>query len=261
MLLSGKFIQAKREMCNFEQRVAAPYFRKKFVLDFIPETAKLTVCGLGFYELCVNGKNITKGALAPYISNTNDVCYYDCYDVKGELVQGENVIGVLLGNGFQNPFGGFVWEFEKISKPLMLAFALEVQNEEQAYHISLLDEEVSYADLVREQDVMATEIRQNFVKVFKGTPLSPPQSNFFVSGKNVVTSIIKCAEADEGIIVRVFNPSEAETCADIVCSKKMKKAERVNLNEETQEELSVCDNRISIPLAPWKIQTVKLFLM
>lgn len=129
MLLSKKFIRAGKKICTFEQPLAAPYFRKSFSLDFVPDKAELTVCGLGFYELYLNGKNITKGALAPYISNTNDVCYYDCYDVKEQLVVGENVIGVLLGNGFQNPFGGFVWEFDKIAKPLMFACALETQGE------------------------------------------------------------------------------------------------------------------------------------
>lgn len=54
----------------------------------------------GFYELYINGIGITKGALAPYISNPDHYCYFDRYDIAEYLSVGENVIGVILGNGF-----------------------------------------------------------------------------------------------------------------------------------------------------------------
>ena len=113
MKFSEKFIKATNEMCNFDNFVNAPYLRKKFSLDFKPQNAEITICGLGFYELYINGQNITKGPLAPYISNTDHICYYDNYDISDLLEKGENVIGILLGNGFRNPFGGFIWDFEK----------------------------------------------------------------------------------------------------------------------------------------------------
>ena len=113
MKLSEKFIKANNLLCDMENHVNAPYLRKKFTLDFKPSNAQITICGLGFYELYINGKNITKGALAPYISNTDDICYYDNYDITNLLNKGKNVVGIILGNGFRNPFGGFVWDFEK----------------------------------------------------------------------------------------------------------------------------------------------------
>ena len=130
MKLSRQFIRASADMCDFGHPVPAPYFRRAFTLDFLPQIAEITVCGLGFYELTVNGVNITKGPLAPYISNTNDVCYYDHYNVLPYLKQGENVIGVLLGNGFRNPFGGFVWDFHigDHRGPVCLALCLEAKN-------------------------------------------------------------------------------------------------------------------------------------
>ena len=115
MKLSGRFITASREMCGFDRHVPAPYIRKTFVLEMEPEQAEITVCGLGFYELYINGRNITKGPLAPYISNPDDVCYYDRYDLTGLLKKGRNAVGVILGNGFRNAFGGFVWDFDKAS--------------------------------------------------------------------------------------------------------------------------------------------------
>ena len=104
--------------------------RRDFVLKAIPEKAELTVCALGFYEVYVNCKRITKGHLSPYIVNPNQVLPYDTYDVSALLCEGENVVAFLLGNGMQNAFGGFIWDFDKtsfLSAP-KLAFALELTN-------------------------------------------------------------------------------------------------------------------------------------
>ena len=113
MKMSTQFIGATREFCTIQNHVAAPYFRKTFVCENDVQQAVLTICGLGFYELYLNGKNITKGPLAPYISNPDHLLYYDTYDVANQLKEGVNVLGILLGNGMQNALGGFVWDFDK----------------------------------------------------------------------------------------------------------------------------------------------------
>lgn len=135
MKFSDKFIRANDKMCDFDNFVSAPYFRKKFNIDFVPEKAEITICGLGFYELYINGKNITKGPLAPYISNVDDVCYYDNYNVKEYLNIGENVIGVLLGNGFRNSYGGFMFGYENSTQrgPVTLALCFEAENETERF--------------------------------------------------------------------------------------------------------------------------------
>ena len=112
-MIRKKFIRAAVPFCSFGHHVNAPYLRRSFFLDFKPEKAQIEICGLGFYRLFIDGKEITKGKLAPYISNPDQYCYYDVYQVQDELDEGENVIGILLGNGFMNPFGGVVWDFDR----------------------------------------------------------------------------------------------------------------------------------------------------
>lgn len=129
MQLSNRFVRATDKVCTFQEHVNAPCFRKSFRLDGAVERAEMTICGLGFYELYINGKNITKGPLAPYISNPDDVLYYDRYDATPYLQEGENVIGVVLGNGFFNPFGGAIWDFEKAVWIGPLRFALWFETE------------------------------------------------------------------------------------------------------------------------------------
>lgn len=133
MKFSRNFIMATDEVCDFDKSVPAPYLRKKFTLDFVPKKAEITITGLGFYELYINGENITKGPLAPYISNVNHICYYDNYDITDKLNKGENTIGILLGNGMRNAFGGFVWDFEKADfrGPLCTALCLEAYKNEK----------------------------------------------------------------------------------------------------------------------------------
>ena len=134
--MKKQFIKATKEFANFEKWVNAPYFRKSFNLDFSPEKAEIDISGLGFYVLFINGKNITKGHLAPYISNLDHYCYYDTYDVSPYLKKGENVIGVMLGNGFMNPFGGSVWDFDKVEWKNAPCLALEFSAEGEGKTLS-----------------------------------------------------------------------------------------------------------------------------
>ena len=91
MKYSTEFISAAKEYCEFLHFVPAPYLRKTFELDFVPEKAEMLVTGLGFYEFWLNGEHLTKGCLAPYISNPNDLIYYDRYFLTGKLRKGKNV--------------------------------------------------------------------------------------------------------------------------------------------------------------------------
>ena len=107
------FIKATEDYTTFEKHVPAPYFRRSFDLDKIPEAACLLITGLGYYEVYINGENITKGYLAPYRSNIDDYIYYDKYDIKDKLKTGKNTLGIILGNGIKNGLGAFIWDFEK----------------------------------------------------------------------------------------------------------------------------------------------------
>ena len=123
------FIRNSNEYCTPDKFVPAPYFRRNFQLkDLKIKKATLLICGLGFYEVYINGIDITKGHLAPYRSNLDHYIYYDSYELSDKLVDGKNVIGVLLGNGFQNPlvetwrFSETVWRGAPI-----LSFSLEIE--------------------------------------------------------------------------------------------------------------------------------------
>ena len=106
------FIAAGYDYTDLEHFVPAPFFRKKFTANKTAK-AEIVIGAAGFYKLFLNGRDITKGELAPYISNPDHIVYYDSYDVTELVAEGENVVAVLLGNGFQNNPGGYVWGFDK----------------------------------------------------------------------------------------------------------------------------------------------------
>lgn len=137
-MFSKKFIRATEDFSTLEHFVPNPYFRRSFQVDASSiKAVKLTICGLGFYKLYINGSDITKGFLAPYISAPSQLVYYDTYDITESMRNGENVIGVLLGNGIQNNPGRWIWGFSNAPWRgyLRLAIAVEIQYQDGSVEV------------------------------------------------------------------------------------------------------------------------------
>lgn len=133
----NRFIKATNEYTDKNKNVPAPYIRRAFELDFAPERATVSIVASGFYELYVNGARITKGYLAPYISNPDDVLFYDVYDVAPFLKRGKNAVGVILGNGFANQSISS-WDFDKAEfrDPLCCSLELEARFRDSLFALS-----------------------------------------------------------------------------------------------------------------------------
>lgn len=135
--MQKKFICATKEYSTLDTHVPAPYLRRSFTLDGKPTEAQISISGLGFYILFVNGERVSKGHIAPYISNPDHICYYDTFDVADKLTAGENVIGVILGNGMLNCPGGYVWDFDDADYRTAPMLALELNGRTEGGEFSL----------------------------------------------------------------------------------------------------------------------------
>jgi alpha-L-rhamnosidase len=96
----------------------SPLFRRTFTLTRPVKRARAHVCGLGFYELHLNGAKIGDQVLAPNWTNfdqrrmrrlaypfddqTRQRVLYASFDVNDTLKKGANAAGVWLGNGWYN---------------------------------------------------------------------------------------------------------------------------------------------------------------
>lgn len=108
------FPQRKKELQdeNYQRREASPIFRKVFEAKKEPKKATLYICGLGYYELFVNGRPLNQRSLDPAFTDYNKTVYYSAYDVTEMLHTGKNAIGVMLGNGFFNSETLDDWGFD-----------------------------------------------------------------------------------------------------------------------------------------------------
>lgn len=91
----------------------APLFRRKITLEKEVVSARAYICGVGYYELYINGRKIGDEVLTPAFTRYDKTVLYNTYDVTDAFRQGENAIGVILGNGWYNCFTKEVWNFEQ----------------------------------------------------------------------------------------------------------------------------------------------------
>ena len=103
-----------KEKNDFE----APVFRKHLTCKKV-EKAVIDICGLGWYELYINGRPVTDAIHAPAVSTYENLngkrlsytlkdvfnsarVYYCRHDISQLMQEGKNLIAVMLGNGWFN---------------------------------------------------------------------------------------------------------------------------------------------------------------
>ena len=96
---AGKWIGAP-EMTKDDRM--APIFRKQFSVVYDIKSAKVAICGLGLFELKINGVPADDTYLNPVNTYYSETSLYREFDVTHLVHKGTNVITVELGNGFFN---------------------------------------------------------------------------------------------------------------------------------------------------------------
>jgi len=77
-----------------------PLMRKTFEVSKPVKKATLFICGLGQFDLSLNGKKVGDHFLDPGWTKYDKQALYVPFDITCQLKQGANAIGVMLGNGF-----------------------------------------------------------------------------------------------------------------------------------------------------------------
>jgi alpha-L-rhamnosidase len=85
-----------------------PYLRKTFQVPGPVQWARAYMCGLGLYELEINGLKAGDEYLMPGYHAYDSFVQYQTYDVTGYIREGANTIGAMLGPGWYK--GRFVFE-------------------------------------------------------------------------------------------------------------------------------------------------------
>ena len=93
---------------------ASPLFRREFSVRPGLKKAMLSVCGLGYGVITLNGTPVTEDVLTTPFTKFDSTVLYQTYDVTALLQEGKNAVGAMLGNGWYNDIAA-TWDYEKAS--------------------------------------------------------------------------------------------------------------------------------------------------
>ncbi len=106
----------------YHPEAAAPMFRKEFTIDRKVTRGKLYLCGLGYHEAYMNGEKVNGDLLGPAWTDYRKRVSYAVYDVGRFLRVGENVCGVMLGEGWYGTMAGMGVGTQLFSAQLSLEY-------------------------------------------------------------------------------------------------------------------------------------------
>ncbi len=94
---------------------ANPTYLLRHDLTLIRPVRRATayICGLGYYELYLNGDQVGDHRLDPGFTDYNQRVLYVTYDVTSQLRSGDNAIGVMLAGGWYHPAVPDLFGFQK----------------------------------------------------------------------------------------------------------------------------------------------------
>jgi hypothetical protein len=104
-----------------------PLFRTFFRIEKPVRRAELAICGLGFHETTVNGSRLDETVLEPGWTDYRKTCLYHVHDLTDRLIPGDNVLGVMLGNGMYHVPGGRYVKFTGSFGPPKLIAQLDIE--------------------------------------------------------------------------------------------------------------------------------------
>lgn len=87
------------------------YLRREFSLPSKRGALRLYATALGLYELFINGRRVSDELFAPGWTSYHNRLLYQVYDVTEFLVEGENVIGAMVGHGWYA--GELAWKKDR----------------------------------------------------------------------------------------------------------------------------------------------------
>jgi alpha-L-rhamnosidase len=97
---SGHWIGLETAVTGDDARpLPARYLRKEFQSRGAVRRATAYVCGLGFFDMSLNGALVSDGVMSTALSDFRKAVYYQTFDLTRAIQPGVNAFGVVLGNG------------------------------------------------------------------------------------------------------------------------------------------------------------------
>lgn len=125
----------------WEDQSISPYIRKNLNFKKKVAKARLYMTGLGLYWLEVNGAKVGNDFLAPGCTGIDRLIQIYTYDLTEQLAEGDNVIGVMMGNGWTKGLFGTSSKFhlEPYLDNYLLKAELRVEFEDGTEEVIVTD--------------------------------------------------------------------------------------------------------------------------
>lgn len=122
--LAGKYGESPLGQAKISNRkpFAATWYKKDFQVDKEIDSARLYICGLGYFEPYLNGSKVGDHVLDPGQTDYGNFAHYQTFDISEHLQSGDNAISVLLGDGWYNNNRMFSHDRFRYGNPGMRAF-------------------------------------------------------------------------------------------------------------------------------------------
>lgn len=145
-------------LAHFKEQPPAVLFRQSIRIEKKMVKARLYATCHGTYRLTINGMRPDDREFAPDYTVYRDYLCYQAYDVTSLLCQGENVIGMHVGDGW---YHGFMTKAQDANYDPAYAILtqLEVKYEDGTEEVFSSDESVKVAESpIRHSDLFAGEL-------------------------------------------------------------------------------------------------------
>lgn len=130
MKMKFHFINPEKEQFCKDKIMPASYIRKVICVKAGKTKAVLKMTALGMYKVYINGQEIDNQMLLPGFTDYHARVQYQTYDITDMLMEGKNVIAVILGNGWYRGCLGITGEKAFYGENIQLAANLLIEYED-----------------------------------------------------------------------------------------------------------------------------------
>ena len=130
----------------------SPMLRNVFTVAKPVKSAQVSICGLGYYEMFLNGAKVGDHVLDPAWTSYHKNALYVTYDISKNLKPGRNALGVQLANGMYNQEFPDTWLLQKAPW--------------RAFPQMLLQLDITYADATQQRVVSDSSWKASIGPIF-----------------------------------------------------------------------------------------------
>lgn len=186
----------------WDEEREAKYFRKQFRIDGEVKKACLYLCGIGYQHAALNGQEADDACLQPAFANYAKQCYYTVLPVKQFLKRDENVLDIIVGEGWRRNNGRYLngRKLEFFGKPKLTAqlrveyadgriFRLDTDESWLCGHGPIISSNLFDGEKYDER--IKTTYTQNAVLVSEASPRMKAQTIRPITVQEILSPVVK----------------------------------------------------------------------